>query len=134
MRSSDWSSDVRSSDLVGRGAATLDDGCVVLGDDDRSGPTEEVECRVVELETDLFGDDLAAGEDGHVLQHRLAAVAEPGGLDGGRVEGATDLVDHEGGEGFALDVLGPDQERLAGLHKLLADRGTVLYRRDLAVS
>ena len=95
------------------GAGAFDDGGVVLGDDDLAGPAEQVEGGVVELEPDLFGDDLAAGEDGHVGQHRLAALTEAGGLDRDRVERATDLVDHERGEGLALDVLGDDQQRLA---------------------
>ena len=56
--------------------AALDDGRVVLGHDDPPGPAEQVERRALELEADLLGDDLAAGQDGHVLQHRLAAVAE----------------------------------------------------------
>src|SRR3546814_717235 len=57
------------------GAATLDDGCVVLGDDDLAGPTEEVEGRVVELETELFGDDLAAGGDrSEVLTSELQSL------------------------------------------------------------
>jgi hypothetical protein len=50
------------------------------------------------LRPDLLGDDLTAGEDGHVLQHRLAAVAEPGRLDRDDREGAADLVDDERGE------------------------------------
>ena len=93
------------------GAGTLDDGGLVLGDDDLLGPAEQVERDVLELEADLFADDLATGEDGHVLQHRLAALAEAGGLDGGRLERAADLVDDERGEGLALDVLGDDHER-----------------------
>ena len=93
------------------GAGALDDGGLVLGDDHLAGLTEQVERGAVELEADLLGDDLAAGEGGHVLQHRLAALAEAGGLDGDRVERAADLVDDEGGEGLALDVLGDDQQR-----------------------
>src|SRR5205807_9419362 len=64
-----------TGDLVGV-TGTLDDRRLVLGDDDLAGATEQVERGVLELEADLFADDLAAGEDGHVLQHRLAAVAE----------------------------------------------------------
>ena len=48
-------------------AATLDDGGVVLGDDDLAGLPEQVEGGVLELEADVLGDDLATGEDGHVL-------------------------------------------------------------------
>src|SRR5215204_222737 len=84
-------------------ALALDDGGLVLGHDHLAGPAEQVDGDVLELEPDLLGDDLAAGEDGDVLEHGLAAVAEPGGLDGDRVERAPDLVDHEGGKGLALD-------------------------------
>ena len=49
------------------------------------------------------------GEDRDVLEHGLAAVAEAGGLDGGDLEDAADLVQDEGGEGVALDVLGDDR-------------------------
>jgi hypothetical protein len=44
---------------------------------------------------------LATGEDGDVLEHGLATVAEPGGLDRDGLEGAPDLVDHERSQGFA---------------------------------
>src|SRR5690606_14379235 len=53
---------------------TVDDRGLVLGDDDLAGAAEQVEGGVLELEADLLGDDLAAGEDGDVLEHRLAAV------------------------------------------------------------
>ena len=97
-----------------RGAVllVLDDGRVVLGDDDLAGPAEQVEVGVLELETDLLGDDLATGEDGDVAEHGLATVTEAGRLDGDRLEGAADLVDDQRRQGLALDVLGDDQQRL----------------------
>ena len=79
----------------------------------RLARAEQVERDVLELEADLLADDLATGEDGHVLQHRLAALAEAGRLDGDRLERAADLVDDERGERLALDVLGDDHQRLA---------------------
>ena len=74
-------------DPVGDGrrlAAAVDDRRVVLGDDDPAGGAEHLEADLVELEPDLGGDDLAAGEDGEVLEHGLAAVTEAGRLDGDR--------------------------------------------------
>ena len=56
---------------------------VVLVDDDALGAAEVAERDVLELEAELLGDHLAAGEDGDVLEHLLAAVAEAGRLDGG---------------------------------------------------
>src|SRR5436305_800320 len=80
------------------------------------------ELGVLEFEAHLLGDDLAAGEDRDVLQHPLAAVAEPGRLDRHAGERAAQLVHHQGCEGLALDVLGDDQQRLARLDDLLEYR------------
>ena len=55
-----------------------------LVDDDAAGAAEVLDLRAVELAADLLGDDRAAGQDGDVLEHRLAAVAEAGRLDGER--------------------------------------------------
>ena len=112
-------------------AGAFDDGGLVLGDDDLAGLAQHVETDTIELQTDLFTDDLATGEDGHVLQHRLAALTEARCLDRNGGEGATDLVDHERGEGLTLDVLGDDQERAARLHDLLEHRDQLTDVADL---
>src|SRR5699024_2952996 len=57
-------------------AGTLDDGGLVLGHHDLAGGAQDLEAHAVQLQADGLGDDLTAGEDGHVVQHRLAAVAE----------------------------------------------------------
>ena len=86
---------------------------------------------VLELEAEVLGDALAAGEDRDVLEHGLAAVAEAGGLDGAHVERAADLVHDERGEGLALDFLGDDEERLAALGDGLEEREELLEVGDL---
>src|SRR5690606_33062402 len=92
----DLATDLGHATLDLRGVAgTLDDGRLVLRDDDLAGAAEQVERRVLELQAHLFGDDLAAREDRDVLQLRLAAVTEAGSLDGDRLEDAADLVQHE---------------------------------------
>src|SRR4029077_6313677 len=63
-------------------ARTFDDGCVVLGDGDAARLTERFESCGLELEANLFTDDLATGEDGDILQHGLATVTEAWCLDG----------------------------------------------------
>src|SRR5690606_38470564 len=60
---------------VGLLALAVDDGGVVLVDHDALGAAEIVERGVLELEADFLGDHLAAGQDGDVPQHLLAAVA-----------------------------------------------------------
>ena len=91
------------------------------------------ELRVLELEAELLGDDLAAGEDRDVLEHPLAAVAEARRLDRDGLEGAAQLVDDDRRERLALEVLGDDQQRLAGLDDLLEHRQDVLDGADLLV-
>ena len=66
--------------------------------------------------------NVPAGQDGDVAEHGLAAVAEAGGLDRADVEQAAELVDDQHRQGFALDVLGDDEQRLAGLGDLLQQR------------
>ena len=65
-------------------AGAVDDRGVVLVDGDALGAAEVGDRDVLELEAELLGDDLTAGEDGDVLEHLLAAIAEARGLDGRR--------------------------------------------------
>src|SRR5699024_10070770 len=113
-------------------ARALDDRGLVLGHGDLAGLAQHGDVGGLEREADLLGDDLAAGEDRDVLQHGLAAVTEAGRLDGDGLEGAADLVDHERGQGLALDVLGEDEQALALADDLLQQRQQVLDRGDLA--
>src|SRR6185295_19086065 len=91
-------------------ALAVDDGGVVLGDDHALGAAEIVQGGVLQLEADLLGDHLAAGEHRDVPQHLLPAVTEAGRLDGGDLQRAAELVHHQRGERLALDVLRDDQE------------------------
>jgi hypothetical protein len=94
-------------------AGAVDDGGVVLVDLDALCTTEILDGDVLELEPELLGNHVTASEDRHVLEHRLAAIAEARCLHRGNVQRATDLVDHERRESLTLDVLGDDQQRLA---------------------
>jgi hypothetical protein len=82
-------------------------------------------------DAEVLADGGAAGEDGDVLQHGLAAIAEAGGLHGRDFQSTAQLVDHERGERFALDVLGDDEKRLAGLHHRFKKRQQLVERREL---
>ena len=73
----------------------------------------------------------SAGQDRDVLQHRLAAIAEARRLHGRDLEAAAQLVDHERGERLALDVLGDDDQRLAGLHHRFQQRQQLLQSGQL---
>ena len=107
---------------VGLGAGTVDDGGLFLGDLDLLGGAQLVEGGLLQGQAHFLGDDGGAGEDGDVLQHGLAAVAEARGLDGADLDDAANGVDHQGGQGLTLDVLGDEQQGLAGLGHALEHR------------
>ena len=103
-------------------AGAVDDRGVLLLDRDALGAAQHAELDVLELDAEVLGDHLAVGQHGDVLEHGLAAVAEAGSLDGAHLEAAAQAVDDERGECLALDVLGDDQQRLAGLDDGLEHR------------
>ena len=86
---------------------------------------------VLELDAEILADHLAAGEDRNVLEHRLAAIAEARRLDRRDLEAAAQLVDDQGRERLALDVLGDDQQRTARLDDRFQDREHRLQVRQL---
>ena len=116
---------------VGLLAGAVDDGRVVLVDRHLLGAAQHVERDVLELDAEVLADHLAAGEDGDVLQHGLAAIAEARRLDGRDLEAAAQLVDDERRQRLALDLLGDDQQRLAGLHHRLEQRQHRLQAGEL---
>ena len=63
----------------------------------------------------------------------LRRSPKPGALTATEVNRPADLVDDQGRERLAVDVLGDDQQRLAGLGDLLQQRQQVGHRRDLAL-
>ncbi len=63
-------------------APSMIDG-VVLVDLDLLGPAQVLELHVFKLNAEILEQGLAAGQDGDVFEHGLAAIAVAGGLDGG---------------------------------------------------
>ena len=114
-------------------SAAVDDRGVILRHHDAACMTEHLEADLVELEPDLGGDHLGAGQDGDVLEDRLATVAEGRGLDRARGEGAADAIDDERGQCLAVDVLRDDEEGLAGLGGLLEHGEELRHARHLAL-
>src|SRR5580700_45321 len=112
-------------------AAAVDDRGVLLVDHHLLGLAEHRQRDVLELDAKVFADRLAAGQDGDVLQHGLAAIAEAGRLYGCDFQAAAQLVDHKRGQRLALDVFGDDEERLAGLHHGLEQREQLVERGQL---
>src|SRR6202043_2539986 len=90
-------------------ARAADDRGVFLVDHHLAGAAEHVDRHAFELHAELFRDQLATGQDRDVFQHRLAPVAEAGGLDGGDLEATGHAFDNQRRQRLALDVFGDDQ-------------------------
>jgi hypothetical protein len=94
-------------------------------------PAQVLQPHAFQLDASLFHDRLAASQDTDILQHGLATVTKARGLHRASVQCAAQLVDHQGGQRFAFDVLRDDQQGLAELCNLLQQREQVLHRADL---
>ncbi len=114
---------------VGLGAGAVDDGRRFLVDAHPLGAAEHRQGDVFELDAEIFGNDLAGGQDRDVFEHRLAAIAEARRLDGRDLQAAAQLVDDESRQRFAFDILGDDDQRLAGLHHGFENRQQRLQAR-----
>ena len=95
---------------------------------DNAGLEHVLEGHILELDAQVVRDRLTPGEHGDVLEHRLAAVTEARRLHGCDLQTTATLVDDEGGQSFAFDVLRDDQQGLAGLNDRLEDRQQRLQR------
>src|SRR5690606_12343953 len=97
-------------------AGAVDDGGVLLLDHHLLGASQHLQRDVLELDAEILADGGTAGENGDVLEHGLAAIAEAWSLDGRDLQAAAQLVDDERRQRLALDIFGDDEQRLAGLH------------------
>ena len=94
---------------------------------DALSAAELAELNGFELNAEILGDHLPAGQHGHVFQHGLAPIAETWRLGGDAPENAAQLIDDERGQCFSLNVLGYEQDGLAALGHLLQKRKKVLH-------
>ena len=113
---------VAAPDDVSLLAGAFDDRGILLLDEHPLRLAEHVQRDVLELDTEVLADHLPPGEDPDVLEHRLAAISEAGCLHGRDLQAPAQFVHHQGGERFALDILGHNQQRLARLHDALQQR------------
>ncbi len=71
-----------------RVAGTVNDNGLFLADTDLAGPAEHIDINIFEVDPDILGDYLSACKDSDIFEHRFAAIAETGGLDGNTGKGA----------------------------------------------
>ena len=109
------------------------DGGGVFVDGDATGRAEHLDLGVLQLETGIFGDQLAVSQHRDVFEHGLAAIAETRGLDCGYVQYTAQAIDHQGGQGFFLDVLSDDQQGFAGTGDLFENGDQILHQANFLV-
>jgi hypothetical protein len=97
-------------------AGAVDDRGVLLVDHDFAGAAEHVDRHAFEFHAEFIRDQLTAGQDRDVFQHRLAPIAEAGRLDRSDLQAAAQTVDDQRRKSLAFDVLRDDQQRAARLH------------------
>ena len=114
-------------------AGAIHDGGLFFRNADFFGFAEIVQGNAVQLAADFLGDHGAAGQNGDILQHGFAAVAEARCFNRNGLERATQLVDDEGRQGFAFHVFGNDQQFFALLYHFFQYRQQVGNGADLPV-
>src|SRR5207249_7763112 len=112
-------------------ALPLDNRRIVLVHDNALGPAQVVELQALQLNPEVLRDEPAAGQNGYVFAHRLAAVAEARRFNRARVDRAPKLVHHQRRQGFPLHFLGNYQQRLARLGNLLQQGQEIVEIADL---
>ena len=115
-------------------ALAANDGGVIFGGNDLLGTAQVFHGGGFQLAAHFFGDDGAAGQDSDILQHGFAAVTKARSLDGQNVEHTAQFVQNQGGQCFAVDIFGnDDQFALADLDQFLEERNDVVSSGDLLV-
>src|SRR5690606_19914963 len=114
-------------------AGAADDDGILLVHLGARGTAQVLQRGLVQLLAGFLGDDRRARQDGDVLQHGLAPIAKPRRLDREQLEHPAHGVNHQRRQGFALDVLSNDEQRLARLGGGFQHGQQVAYVGDLLV-
>ena len=105
----------------------------VLGDRDAPGLPQLGEPGFLQAHGLVFTHHGAAGEDRDIGQHGLAAIAKAWRPHSRHLQHAAVLVYHQGGQGFAVHLLGQNQQRPAALRHRFEHGHQVGDGADLAV-
>ena len=109
----------------------VDDRGVILVDNHFLGAAEHLQSHIFELDAEVLGNGRAAGQDRNILEHGLASIAEAGCLDGRDLHAAAQFIDHQRRQRLALDILGDDEQRFAGLDHRFQQRHQCLQPGQL---
>ena len=118
--------------IVAVTGTVYDDG-ILLGHLHLAGSTQHLHGRVLQFQTQVGSDHLAAGQHSDILEHILAAIAKAGSLNAHAGKGAAQLVQQNGLQGLALYILCNDYQLLAVLQHSLQQGQNILYGADLLI-
>ena len=115
-------------------ACTIDDGRIFFGADDARCPAQILQLHRFQFAADFLRDHRATGQDGDIRKHRFASVAEARRLDRQHIQHATQFVQDQRSQRFAIDILGDDhQVSLTDLDQFFQQRHDILRRADFLI-
>ena len=114
-----------------RAAAAADDDRIVRGDLDLLRTAQVRKLDTFQVDAQVLEDRRTAGQNPDVAHDRLAPIAVAGSFHGRASEGAAQSVDDQRRQSFAVDILGQNEQRLAGLGHLFEQRQQLLHARKL---
>ncbi len=88
---------------------------------------------LLQIESQLLADHLAACQDSDILKHFLSSVTVTRRLYRYYVKGSAKLVDHQSAKSLALNILGNDQQSGTCLNHLLKKGKDLLNIRNLLI-
>ena len=114
-------------------AHTVNDNGALLLYLNRLCMTKHIHGRILQLDADLLGNNLSAGQNRDISEHLFSSVAIARSLYTYYREGSTQLVHDQGSQCLALDVLSDDEKLSACLYDLLQQRKDLLNVADLLI-
>ena len=102
-------------------AGAVDERRVFFLDDHFLDAPEHVDRHFLKLDAELFADELSASEDRDIFEHRFAAVAKAGRLNGDDFQASAEAVNDECRKRFAFDIFSEDDEAAFPTRQLLGE-------------
>jgi hypothetical protein len=120
------------SNLSGFSSSTHDDD-VVFRDDNLLGRSHAGDVSGGNALAKVLRDELSTGSDSNILHGVASVISESGRFHTADLESSTEFVNNEGSEGFGLNILSDDEERLLALHAAFEEGKELLDGVDLLV-
>ena len=116
---------------IGLLTGTLDQGRVILVDDNVFGSSQICQFERIKFDSQCFKNGCTTGQNRNVFHHGLTAIAVARSFDSDTGEGTTQTVDHECRKGFAFDIFSNNQQWFALLSNLFEQWNQILDIADL---